>query len=44
MRKYVKNMIDEFPVNIEKSQKVKIMATDKLFKVEEIKSTENNKP
>ena len=43
MRKYVKNMIDEFPVNIEKYQAVNIIATEKLFKVDGIKTTEKNK-
>ena len=31
MRKYVKNMIDEFPINIEKSQAVTSPATKNLF-------------
>ena len=33
MRKYVKNMIDKFPVSIDKSQEVTSPATDNLFKV-----------
>ena len=43
MQKYVKNMIDEFSVNIEKYQAVTILETEKLFRVDGIKPLNNNK-
>ena len=43
MRKYVKNMIGEFPINIENSQSVTIPATKNLFKVGISKPLNNNK-
>ena len=43
MRKYVKRMIDEFPVNIDKNQAVTIPETDNLFKVNRIKTMNKNK-
>ena len=41
--KYVKNMIDEFPINIKKFQAVTSPATYKLFNVDEIKPLNKNK-
>ena len=43
MRKYVKNIIDEFPVKIDKSQAVKIPETDNLFKVDRSNPLNKNK-
>ena len=43
MRKYVKNMIDGFPINIEKSQEVTIPETENIFKVDGTNTLNNNK-
>ena len=43
MRKYVKNMIDKYPVNIDKSQAVTRPSTDNVFKVDGSKPLNNNK-
>ena len=43
MRKYVKNMIDGFPINIEKSQEVTIKAAKNVFKVDRSKHLNKNK-
>ena len=43
MRNYVKKMIDEFPINIEKSQAVAIPATKNIFKVDGIHPLKNSK-
>ena len=43
MRKHVKNIIDEFLINIEKSQAVTIPATKNLFKVVRSEPLNNNK-
>ena len=43
MRKYLKIMIDEFPINIEKSQAVAIPATKNIFKVDRIHPLKNSK-
>ena len=42
MQKYVKNMIDEFPINIKKYQAVTISETENLFKVNESKTMNKN--
>ena len=43
MRKYVENMIDEFPVRIEKPQVVTSLETYNLFKVDGSKPLNKNK-
>ena len=43
IRKYVKNIIDEFPVNMEKYQAVTSLETDNLFKVDVSKTPNKNK-
>ena len=43
MRKYVENMIDEFTINIEKSQAVASPETKNIFKVDISKPLEKNK-
>ena len=43
IRKYVKKIIDEFPVNIEKYQAVTSLETDNLFKVDVSKTPNKNK-
>ena len=43
MRKYMRNIIDEFPVNINKSQAVKTPASNNMFKVDESKPLNNDK-
>ena len=43
LRKYVKNMIDEFPIHIKKLQAVTRPSTKKLFKVGRSNSLNNNK-
>ena len=42
MRKYVKNMTDEFPLNIDKYRSVTRPATCKLFKVDVSKPLNEN--
>ena len=42
MRNYVENIIDEFTVNINKSQAVTIPSTDNLFKMDRRKPLKNN--
>ena len=43
MRKYVENMIDKFPINIEKYHVVASPATKNIFKVDRSKTLNNNK-
>ena len=43
MRTYVKYMIDEFPVNIEKSQTVTSLSTGNLFQVDRNKPLNNSR-
>ena len=43
MRKYVKNMIDKYPVNIDKSQAVTRPSTDNVFKVDGSKPLNKSK-
>ena len=42
-QKYVKNMIDSFPINIEKSQSVASPETENIFKVDLMNPLNNNK-